>query len=1479
MSDFYERLAKIESGGDPNARAKTSSATGLYQMTRGTFDDLKNKIKGLNNYSWEQHAQDPNIQRQFMEALLARNEKSLVGQGHQVNDLNRYLAHFAGSSGADKLLRSGPDTPIEAVLGKKAAKANNMVGKTVQEVKDFFAKKLGIKSHDEQRSPAPSYPTPDFSNLSASANRPRGGLPTPATSSLSLIPSALGILAQKGGSPAIQTASGAPKGYSAPEERGQTVARSGGLMTFKRGKKVKKPRERKELEEEEKDIDIADLLSRQEAPQASESIPQALPPMQQQAALAQIQAQKQQQSNAMSQLQTQQALQPPPPPAPMPQSPMPPMMPAPIGGPAGQAPVAPPSGPAMAAPAQEVIPIEARLRKSAGLKQLEDDRSTEAAKNALGLRRGGVVGYKDGQTVEGGAPWEDYADSNTTKAAPAESAPWEDYSKSPAAKTPKVTKAGVEGNTFGEKARNFLGHVFSKTADALNTRPEQIVSGGVGSMPVIREKTEEEKQLGPTNAARRAGRTAGFLQGAVVDLPAAIAQISGVGRDVGNEQLEGYKNFRKDLGMGDEWDASRLVGNIASPVGNKAAAVTNNLLSKTGAGLFKKGATQGAIAGIQQPLESEDAQNGIDVLWNKGKQALEGATLGGTLNKIFGKASLPASGGGTGQAGSPVERYRATFPDADLTWGQHLGGRWNTAEQLASSFPFVGNIIREARTKALQSQNVGMMNNALKDAGLKLDRGTQAGRHMFDEAYNKLTGAYDNVLDDVHLPDPQTLRAKIYGKMDAGNGKSLATPDQLADSYTPGVISNKYNQLSEAGQKKFDKILETGLFSKFGKDPKGNHSLGLSGKQFKMHEEDIKDTIDSLMHGGGEDREIGKMLKKSLGEAYDSLQSAKPEVQNQLKKLNKSYAKYKTLESASTTSGASEGIFTPAQTVKAASKGNRGAVARGKGLLQPEAELSEQVMGKAYPDSGTAGRLQGGSLFRDLVGGALSFPFELAYSPKVASTLLQGGTRAKNAIGSTNLGAKVQTGAEKGVPAATRALLGPRSSDISKEEEEEYSPPMARGGLVGYADGGIVNDYLDHKVAQATLAQLAQQQQQPPMGAPQQAAPPPVQGGPKMMAEGGMAIPEEHLGTSAPDSPRLADLWDKYTSYLDKNISSAQKDMENSINFTKEKGLHIKDPEAFKRTIGNMDIAGTFVGPASKLWKATNAEEFLKREGKEAAEALWEKFGTARDPAGNLKQEINDQLANLKAKVLKRNGGTPADQVLEHPELFQSYPELAKARMSLMTGQSTGGQAYTRTDKLTGRETPHIDINRGYYEKRFPNSSQDKLNSTALHEFQHLVQKQEKTPGGGSPSREGAEMAKKLGIKAPKETQMHRDFLQQMIDTAKAEGITGGQLARLEEKLKDANKMVVNDAAKTKAYNRLYGEAESRLTERRRKLSDNQRAMMYPFKHDPKYEYGFDVPVEELITGGYRGLPDMAKYPAAKKARGGLLSAMKSKRR
>ena len=545
-------------------------------------------------------------------------------------------------------------------------------------------------------------------------------------------------------------------------------------------------------------------------------------------------------------------------------------------------------------------------------------------------------------------------------------------------------------------------------------------------------------------------------------------------------------------------------------------------------------------------------------------------------------------------------------------------------------------------------------------------------------------------------------------------------------------------------------------------------------------------------------------------------------------------------------------------------------------MLQDEADLSQKVLGPTYPDSGTAGRLNSGNLARDLIGGIASLPLELAFSPKVATKTLKAASKLKT----STLGKNAGDIAPQGVPAATRALLGP-SSDPNEEPGKALMESHARGGLMQYAAGGDVSEG-GQALGGGALASQANRQQARSFGRGN--TPVRLQSWGSHVPkydEGGQVgyappDPASLVGQDHPDGPRIPQLWDQYTSYLDKNISQGRRDMENGYNYSKEKGLYVKDPEALKRTVENMNLAGTFVGPSSKLWKATHADEFLKREGKEAAEALWQKFGTGRDAAGNLKQEISDHLANLNANVLKR-APTAANKVLEHPELFESYPELANTQMSLMTGNSTGGQAYNMTDRLTGRTTPYIDINRNYYQSRFPTSSQDKLNSTSLHEFQHLVQKLEGTPGGGSPSREGAEMAKKLGIKAPKETQMHRDFLQQIIETAKQEGVSGGQLARLEEKLKDANKPVVNDAAKRKAYERLYGEAESRLTERRRMLNPEQRAANFPFKHSESYPYGYDVPADELITGGYRGLPEMSAYPAAKKARGGLLSLMSKK--
>ena len=810
--DYYAKLAQIESANNPYAKAGTSSATGLYQMTQGTFKNLQKEAPWLKYADWNSHAQDPAIQQQFAKALTNQNDVALKNRGRDVNDLNRYLYHFAGSGTGDRLINADPNALAGDILGPQAAKANPRIANmTVGQMKDFFNKKMG---------------------------------------------------------------------NSAPVKQ------------------------------------------------------------------------------------------------------------------------------AAATPWQA---------------------------------------YQVAHLAAGGTPWEAYAqaEQKIPQASPTDApvAPLDTANDAPPVLAPTSKKKGV-----WEAMKEGFGQALPAAAKALNTRPEQIIGKDKNGMPIFREQTPEEKALPPTNAARRAGRTAGFLQG-MADLPVAVAQFApGKVGEAANAQLEGYENFRKDLGIGDDTDIARFAGNVANPLSIKGLGALDKLAVKSGAGLFKRGVIGGTAAGATQPVAPSEEN-----FW--GEKALQtglGAVTGGTLNKLFGaapKMNVPQGKTSFTSAElanmSPKEKvvaYQQMFPDADLTWGQLLGKGANETEQKLTGVPGLGSIIKEARNKTLNSQNLSMMNTALKDAGLSLEKGTKAGRSMFEQAYDKLTGAYDNLLEHAHLSNPSELRAKIYGKMETGTGKSVATADQLADSYQPGVISNDYNRLSEGGQQKFDRIMDN-FFSKFGKDPKGNHSLPMNGNQFKGHEEDFKEVINDYMSSGGEDRMIGRMLKKSLGEIYDSLGSNTPEIAAKLKNLNKSYAKYKTLENASTASSTSEGIFTPAQSLRAATKGSKGQIAKGKGLLQSESQLSQDVLGNAYPDSGTAGRLNAASLLAQVKGLPVSVAASLLYSPGLARVLTGNTTKVGRAFEGTRTGAALAKNAPWAVPGAVRGMT-PSGSDAD-------IPEQADGGAVG----------------------------------------------------------------------------------------------------------------------------------------------------------------------------------------------------------------------------------------------------------------------------------------------------------------------------------------------------------------------------------------------------------------------------------------------
>ena len=114
--------ARLESGLNPTARAGTSSATGLYQFTQGTWLATLDKHGSAHGYGWAdakiEHGKvkDPAARRQILAMrndpmaaslmaaeLASDNRDVLVGVlGREPDAAELYLAHFLGAGGAIK---------------------------------------------------------------------------------------------------------------------------------------------------------------------------------------------------------------------------------------------------------------------------------------------------------------------------------------------------------------------------------------------------------------------------------------------------------------------------------------------------------------------------------------------------------------------------------------------------------------------------------------------------------------------------------------------------------------------------------------------------------------------------------------------------------------------------------------------------------------------------------------------------------------------------------------------------------------------------------------------------------------------------------------------------------------------------------------------------------------------------------------------------------------------------------------------------------------------------------------------------------------------------------------------------------------------------------------------------------------------------------------------------------------------------------
>jgi hypothetical protein len=138
LKTYISKLGETESSGNPTAKAKTSSATGLHQFTSSTWMEMVNKLDLP--YTLKDRT-NPDKSTKVAEEFTKRNlERAKNDLGRVPTMVEAYMYHFIGRS-APKLIQAPPDEPATKFITASQAKANKSVfynkdgtPKTVKEV-------------------------------------------------------------------------------------------------------------------------------------------------------------------------------------------------------------------------------------------------------------------------------------------------------------------------------------------------------------------------------------------------------------------------------------------------------------------------------------------------------------------------------------------------------------------------------------------------------------------------------------------------------------------------------------------------------------------------------------------------------------------------------------------------------------------------------------------------------------------------------------------------------------------------------------------------------------------------------------------------------------------------------------------------------------------------------------------------------------------------------------------------------------------------------------------------------------------------------------------------------------------------------------------------------------------------------------------------------------------------------------------------
>jgi len=152
-------VAAIESSFKPNAKAGTSTATGLFQFIGGTWKSMIEKYAGKYGIDPRTPPTDARANALMGMEFLKENADYLQKRlGRQITDTDLYMAHFLGPNGAGRFLSAPPGDVSTKYVDSNVPSANSSiffasgrprtVGEVVQEMSSRLNK--GRRMHDLQ---------------------------------------------------------------------------------------------------------------------------------------------------------------------------------------------------------------------------------------------------------------------------------------------------------------------------------------------------------------------------------------------------------------------------------------------------------------------------------------------------------------------------------------------------------------------------------------------------------------------------------------------------------------------------------------------------------------------------------------------------------------------------------------------------------------------------------------------------------------------------------------------------------------------------------------------------------------------------------------------------------------------------------------------------------------------------------------------------------------------------------------------------------------------------------------------------------------------------------------------------------------------------------------------------------------------------------------------------------------------------------